>query len=309
MLKVEDREELNQISLTGVRSLLLLWLLIEKPRTLDEIRAEFIKYNIMEEAHSNDILRIDLNTLRAMGCEITYATAKNEFKYVLKKHTFYLNITMEEVDLLKKVYKNIKDWFNITLLVKYDELFKKLAEHVTDSEIKEQLCGISALKSFEMDLLKQLQEDCSQKRTLKIIYYNPETKSESEKNIVAQKIVFQNDKVYLWGYDTDKKESVTLNVKRIKTILSRLKGSENIEYNNTCIKFFLKNSGADDIDENETIVETLKDGIMVEGRYHNEFIAMQRMLSFGAACIVEEPQEFREKIIQKLKDMRKIYND
>ena len=105
MFKIAEKEELSQISLTGVRSLLLLWLLIKSPRTLDEIRDEFIKLNIMEPSHSNDILRIDLNTLRAMGCEITHATAKSGFKYILKKHPFSLNITSEEILLLKKVYK------------------------------------------------------------------------------------------------------------------------------------------------------------------------------------------------------------
>ena len=309
MFKIAEKAELNQISLTGVRSLLLLWLLIQGPRTLDEIREEFTKLNIMEEAHSNDILRIDLNTLRAMGCEITHATAKTGFKYILKKHPFSLNITPEEIALLKKVYRKVKDKSSILMLIKYDEFFKKLAEHVTDIDIKEQLCGLSILKSFEIDFIKALAEDCRENKTLRLLYYNPETKEEGEKEIIAQRLVAQNDKVYLWGYDTDKKEAVTLNVKRIRAVLSRILGSGGVEFKRTCVKFFLKNFGVTDIDEDEVIIETLNNGVLVEGRYHNEFVAMQRILSFGSDCIVQEPQEFREKIIQKLKDMRKIYND
>ena len=310
MIKPAEKEELNQISLTGVRSLLLLGLLIEKPRTLEEIRDEFIKYNIMEDAHSNDILRIDLNTLRAMGCEITYATAKSGFKYVLKKHPFSLNITPEEISLLKKVYKKIKDKSNnILLLIKYDELFKKLAEHVTDNAVKEQLYGLSVLKSFEPEFITDLIDDCRQNKTLKLVYYNPADKESSEKEIAAERLVFQNDKVYLWGYDLSKKEAVTLNVKRIKKILSRVLGSGGVEFKKTSVTFFLKNYGVTDIDDNETVIETCKDGVLIEGKYHNEFVAMQRILSFGADCTVRAPQEFREKVIQKLKDMRKIYND
>ena len=48
--------------------------------------------------------------------------------------------------------------------------------------------------------------------------------------------------------------------------------------------------------------------MIVEGEYHNEFVAVQRMLSFGANCTVLEPQAIREKIIEKLKNMRKNYN-
>ena len=71
MLSNVTKEDLCQVSLTGVRSLILLGFLINKPHSLSEIREKFIDYNIMEESHSDDIIRIDLNTLRAMGCDIT----------------------------------------------------------------------------------------------------------------------------------------------------------------------------------------------------------------------------------------------
>ena len=49
-------------------------------------------------------------------------------------------------------------------------------------------------------------------------------------------------------------------------------------------------------------------GYQYEGEYHNDFVAVQRMLSFGSNCTVLEPQAIREKIIEKLKNMRKNYN-
>ena len=75
------------------------------------------------------------------------------------------------------------------------------------------------------------------------------------------------------------------------------------------MKFFLKNFGVTDIEENEEIIETRDDGYVIEGRYYNDFLAAQRILSFGANCTVLEPQEFREKIIQKLINMRNVYNE
>ena len=101
MFKPAEKAELNQISLTGMRGLVIIGLLMEAPRTLEEIRAKLIELNILEQEHSNDILRIDLNTLRAMGCEITHANAKTNFKYVLLKHPFSLNITEEEIGTIK----------------------------------------------------------------------------------------------------------------------------------------------------------------------------------------------------------------
>ena len=42
MFKPADKTELNQISLTGMRAIVLIGLLIEAPRTLEEIREKFI---------------------------------------------------------------------------------------------------------------------------------------------------------------------------------------------------------------------------------------------------------------------------
>ena len=308
MLKITEKTELNQISLTGTRALALLGLLMDAPRTFEEIKQSFINFKIMEPSDCDDIIRIDLNTLRTMGCEITRASAKTGYKYVLKKHPFALTITEEEIVTLKKVYKKLKERISIYTLLKYDELFKKLANHVSDEKIKEELFGLSILKSMNLELIKELIEDCKQQKVLTLEYLTPSAKEASRKEIAAQKVVFKNDKVYLYGYDFDKKEASILNVKRIQKILSKVLKGSGIEFKTTCIKFFLKSFGVAEIDDDEKIVETLENGFIVEGKYYNEFLAAQRILSFGSACTVLEPQDFRKKIIQKLKSMRNNYN-
>ena len=160
MFKPADKSELNQVSLTGLRGIVLLGLLIEAPRSLKEIREIFTELNIFEPEHSDDILRIDINTLKASGCEITKANAKTGFKYRLLKHPFSLNILKDEINVIKKAYKKIKDSSNIELILKYDELFKKLAEYIDDSEAKETLRGLSVLKTFDTEFIQELIEDC-----------------------------------------------------------------------------------------------------------------------------------------------------
>lgn len=308
MFKVAEKTELNQISLTGMRSLVLVGLLMKAPRSLEEIRETFISLNIMDAEHSDDILRIDLNTLRVMGCEITRASAKTNYKYVLLKHPFALHIEQEELSLLKKAYKKIKASANIVTLIKYDELFKKIAAHVVDNDVKETLYGLSVLKGYNVSLIDELQKDCEQKSVLNLMYRNPIAKKDGEKQVSAQKLVFQNDKIYLYAYDLNKKESVVLNIKRIKSIISRAIGGEDVEINSTCVKFFLKNFGINEIEENETIVEIKDGGYVIEGNYYNKFIAVQRILSFGSNCTVLEPQDFKLNVVRILKDMRKNYN-
>ena len=65
--------DINQVSLTGVRGIVLLALLIDAPRSLQEIRQAYLNLKIMEPEHSDDIIRIDINTLKASGCDITRA--------------------------------------------------------------------------------------------------------------------------------------------------------------------------------------------------------------------------------------------
>ncbi len=309
MLKTADKTELNQISLTGARALVLIGLLMEAPRTLDEIRNIFIELKLMEDTNSSDILRIDLNTLRTMGCEISRASAKTKFRYVLKKHPFMLGITSEEIGNLKKIYKKIKDNSNLLLMLKYDEFFKKLAVYIDDENVKEELYGISVLKNYQTDLINELIKDCRQNRILKLLYKSAGSKDYTEKEITPLRLVYRNDKVYLCGYDHSKKESVVLNIARIKSILSRIAGNDDIEVKTTKIKFFLKSFGISEIQENETIVEKSEKGFLIEGNYYNDFWAMQRILSFGSDCTVIEPEDFKEKIIQKIKSMREIYHE
>jgi len=307
LFKPADKSELNQVSLTGLRGIVLLGLLIEAPRSLKEIREIFTDLNIFEPEHSDDILRIDINTLKASGCEITKANAKTGFKYRLLKHPFSLNILKDEIHVIKKAYKKIKDSSNIELILKYDELFKKLAEYIDDSEAKETLRGLSVLKTFDTEFIQDLIEDCRQNRTLRLSYRTPQAKDEKE--VCAHRIVFQNDKIYLYGFDLIRKKSVVLNIKRIGAILARFSGSSKVEIEYTTVKFFLKNFGVTGIEENEVILENRDDGYIIEGRYYNDFLAAQRILSFGANCTVLEPKEFREKIIQKLINMRNVYNE
>lgn len=307
MFKIAERTELNQISLTGMRSIVLMGLLIVAPRSLEEIRKAFIDLNIMEDENSDDILRIDLNTIKAMGCEISRASAKTGFKYVLSKHPFSLNVTDDEIHLLKRAYNRVKDGCNIEALLEYDELFKKIASFIYDEKMKEGMLGISALKYYDIENLKSLMFDCEQQRIIELLYKKPTGSSDSRKRIAAQDLVFKNDKIYLYGRDMDKDEPVVLNFKRIKTIISRKPNEGILEPKNTKVKFYLKDFEENYLNDNETVLQMEDGKYLIEGSYHNDFIAVQRILSFGSKCVVVEPADFRNVIIEKLKEMRKAY--
>ena len=309
MFKPVEKSELNQISLTGLRSIILLGLLIAAPRSLEEIREAFLEYKIIDKTQSNDILRIDLNTLKSIGCKISRSSPKTNHKYVLLEHPFSLKFTDEDFKYFKKVYERLKVDSDIKTLMEFDELIRKISNHIHSNEMQEKFLGISAFKYFSSDFIKELLIDCKQEKTLELTYKKTSREKEYQKEVIAQKLVFNNDQLYLHCFDKSINKSIVLNARRIIKILSRkLKGGAP-DIKKFTVKFLLKDFNLEYLTEEESVVEFLNDECIVEGSYYNEFLAMQRILSLGSSCTVLEPIDFRNKIINKLKEMRNIYGN
>lgn len=307
MFKTDENLDLNQISLTGLRALVFIGLLIVKPHSMNEIKQALIDLKIMNENQKEDVLRVDLNTIKLMGCEISRSSQKTGYKYILTKHPFSLKISKEEIFAIKKIYDQLKKKVNLFTLLEYDYLFKKIALHICDEESKEALLGISIFKYYDTNYIKDLMQDCKYNRVLELIYKTTAISKESVKNIVIQKLVYKNEKFYIYGFDLNIKKSVVLNLKRVKTILKRSRNTQNIEIEETKVKFVLKNIKPEILEQNEEILEALDNKFLVEGFYHNDFLAAQRVLSFGSNCTVVEPEDFKTNVINKIKEMKKVY--
>lgn len=309
MIKNVGKEDLCQNSLTGIRSLALLGLLIKAPRTLTEIRNAFLEYNIMEDSNSDDMLRIDINTLRKIGCTISRADHRTNNKFVLRDHPFKLDISKEEVSVIKRAFNKIKENADLSVLILYDNLLKKIAPHVANQEVQEALLDITPLKKYSSDILDVLKTACDKKEVVKFIYRTPAPGVETEKEIYADCIKLQNDKLYIYGVDKSSDKPIYLNIKRILKVISAGKSDENHTADPVVVRFKLKEFGIMGLFDNEEIESgDVANGFVIKGQYHNSFYAVQRILSFGSKCIVIEPEDFKEKIIEVLKKMKEVYH-
>ncbi len=97
----------NLMSLTGYRTLVILTALIESPKSNDEINECLFNNQYIKEKFSSDTLRIYINSLRAIGCEITRANKSNNQKYKLTSHPFSYDIPKSQLKALSKVYKTV----------------------------------------------------------------------------------------------------------------------------------------------------------------------------------------------------------
>lgn len=307
MLILDGKTDLNQISLTGARAITLIGLLAIAPHSLEEIREKFLQVKIMDKSHSDDILRIDLNTIKSIGCVVSRSSAKTDYKYVLSKHPFNLSLTMEDINTLKRLFDKIKNRLDLSLLTEYSMLFSKIAGYIYDDEVKEALLGISPIGRYNSEIINDLMIDCKYQNTLELIYHKPTSKTAYKRKIIAQKLIFKNDKIYLQGYNPEVKNSMMLNFKHIEQIVSREITPKNVEPKKIKVKFCLKDAECAVLNDEEVIIGEKNGKTLVEGTYFNNFLAAQRILSLGSNCIVEEPLEFRQYIISKLKEMRSLY--
>ena len=305
MLKLYEKVDTKLISLTGARTLLLLTLLSTGPKNAEEINNFFLSNNILDKAYSKDTLRIDLNCLKSFGIKISRAN-KYDGRYSLLSSPFMLKVTKKELNALSKLYYMDVEKLSIPQLITYHKLFNKLSEYVAPQEHKEFIKGISILKNVNIGLLEELYTDCKNKNLISILYYSPRLK-EKEIKIETDYIGFRSNQLYLFGYDTDLKKNVFLNLTRIKKILLRFLRKDDTRAPLKTVIFKLKNFENYDLEPNEVIVNKTDNEAEIQGQYYNDFIAMQRMLYFAEDCTVIEPQELIDTILTKLSKMRKHY--
>lgn len=307
MFKFDEQCNPRQISLTGIRAIVLLALLNTKPCTFEEIKEFFISSNIVDREYSIDTIRIDLNTLKYIGCEISKATKRTNNKYVLLSHPFQLTFSEDEVATLAKVYKSIYKNLSVERVLEYDELFSKLADNIQDEKIKELLKGISILKKLNKELIKELINDSYRNTRLTILYSSGNTK-DVEYDITVEKLGFRSAKLYIYCYNHSIKKRTFLNFSRIKKVLFRNLRSNCVDSDDTVVEFTLKNYKNYSLEDYETIINIQGNTATIKGAYYTDFIAIQRMLFFASDCKIISPIELKEELINKLQSMRAQYD-
>lgn len=303
---IKVHEESKQVSLTGARALALMAGLYEGPKSFEEIKQFMRDCGLTTKDYSIDTIRIDINTLKKSGFEISKATKRNNHKYTLISHPFVFKPTEEEINAVKTVYKKVARKATPEVLYLYHKFFQHIADKMQDGELKEQVLGISSLKSVDIDLLKELVQNEKKHNKIRIAYKAP-GKEEEEIDITVEKVAVRNGKLYVYCYNHNLGEKSFLNVTRIRSIICNMFDSSTPLGEDVVVKFKLTNPKEYELDDNEIIDEEHPDYIIVTGKYFNDFIAVQRMLNFSRDCTVLEPDEFKRKIFEKLKGMRSVY--
>ena len=205
----------NLMSFTAFKSMLLFSYLLEAPRSYAEIRDYFAQQKYLKETISIDTLRVYINSLERLGCEIVRGKKAEGSKYKLLKHPFALKISDENAKSIIKVFKSILKSIEIDDLLSITKFFDKIANATENPELKETLENISPLKKIDPEILKMLIIACRKNDEISILYQSP---ASGLKNIdvLPEKLTVTNGKVYLYGTSPNYSNTARFLVNRIK---------------------------------------------------------------------------------------------
>lgn len=297
----------NLMSLTGYRTLVILNALLDSPKNIDEINECLLNNQYIKERFSPDTLRIYLNSLRKVGCEITRANKSNNNKYILCSHPFEYEIPKSQLKALAKLYKSLQEQLDVRDIINLENLFKNLIAHIKNKSNIEFLENISLLKRINRDILNDLLIHCKNRNQITFLYNSPRS-GEKRIELIAEKLTLKSDKLYLWGTNLTHKEYSFFLVERIINICDiKLIKSKEVFPETKIIYEIYKSKDKINLEPGEEVIQESDEKITVESTIENEFSTMQRILYLGNNCKIIEPDTFRISLINKLKKMESLY--
>ena len=308
--KFSENKRKSWISLTGYRTLFVLKLLIEKNRSLKEL-IEFLQSNeITNKSLSKDTVRLTINTLRMAGCKIDSPEKTNGYKYVLTYHPFHLYFSEEELNVLLRLRDSLSLELPYQDVFVLNDLFQKIIE-LTNSQEKINLFeNTKALLGIDKALVDEFEKLLSLKRKVQICYDSP-ANGEENIDIIPKKITYENGNLYLLGFNFKYKGNSLFSFSRIKKINMIYMYSEDNENQTYEVVYKLSGPSMSTFEKQdyETILSEDKKEITVKAMVENEFSFVQRLLLFGADFKIVSPHSFKEKLIEKIKRIQRVYKN
>ena len=299
----------NLMSFTGYKALLIFNLLTEAPKSYEEISNYIFNHPYLREKISIDTMRVYMNSLKRLGCEIKRIKGEDKIsRYYITEHPFELKLSADEQKSVLNAYKSIVKNLDIKELLSMDNFFEKLGKYLKNEIFVANLRKFSPLKEINKDILKKLIDLCNRKDQI-VITYNSPNSGLKQIEIISDKIDISNGKIYLYGTGFEYNQYGSFLISRIKSI-DEIKITKTIPENLQKIKIKYQlfcNPESIDLEDYEKIIEKANNKIIIEMNTSNEFLAKQRILEFGPKCKILEPEYFKEKFVNLLKDMKAGY--
>ncbi len=303
-----NRVTYNLMSFTGFKSIIIFSLLLDGPKSYQELRTAIENHEYLHESVSIDTLRIYLNSLRKSGCKISRFTKDGITRYSIVSHPFELKITKEQAESILKVFKAIYKSIEISDLLSLQKFFDKFSNYITNEDLKTKLKNISPLHDINPQIIRDLMTYSGSNNEI-IIFYNSLNSGKKNINIIIDKLEVMNGKLYVYGFNSEYQNYSSFLVSRIIKIAGiNLKKSElKIPVYTIGYEFQTMPNEHFELQNNEKIIDKNSEKMQIEISSPNKFDIMQRVMSLSPNCKVLYPQEFKKELIENLTKMKEGY--
>lgn len=304
--------ELKQkASSTGFRVLFLLDLLLEAPRTKEEIINELSRNPLIETA-SKETVRLDLNTLKNAGFEIKNLGKKGSYRYKIYQSPIKFKLTKKELKVLSQTKDAILKLSNWEYILKLYKVFEKISELIEDEEEKNELLNFRYFSNIDFKLLGELNALTKRKKTV-ILLYNSPNSGLKEILIKLKEIKYTGSKLHIIGTSKEYPDNTVLRADNIlKTVKILGKNEEKEKRNGTKKAIFKIKKDAKEFMNflvEEKILKETKDEIEIELKSDNDFMIIQRLLSYGYNLVSIKNEDIKKKYIETLKNTLQNYGE
>lgn len=303
--KEKDKVTYNLMSFTAFKSLLLFSYLVEQPRSYEELKDLFAQHKYLKETISIDTLRVYINSLERLGCEIVRGRKCEGSKYKLLKHPFELQVSPEHANSIIKIFKSLTKTIDVEDLLSLTKFLKKISKNIENTELRETLENISPLVKIDNGILISLIKANRNKEQLIITYKSPNS-GVKDIDVLVQNLQVKNNKVYLFGKSSKYKNTASFLVKNILKVTPFQKPVE--QFDTPVIIGCELYDKSIKLADNERLISEDNEKMVIEIESINNFLAKQRILSLGSTCKVLYPESFKDEVINVLKTMRDIYD-
>ena len=305
-----QKQKNNWISITGYRTLLILKLLLQEGKTLDELVSLLKEDKLIQKTVSKDTVRIVINTLRKIGCEIPRPERSTDYKYRIVSHPFILSLSDNQIKSFLKLRDILCDSYDWEKILLINDLFEKLFSLTKNQEQIDSLVDDKLLGNIDRALLVELSNQKLINRKI-IIEYKSVKYGIENLSVIPKKIIYQNGKLYLVCFNFKYSHNSILNIERILKIknvdLNEI--YEDVGVYEVDYKLYGDSLKTFELKENEEIIERNKDSIIIKARVMDEFLFVQRILLFGSDFEIISPDYFKEKLADKLKLLKRGYRN
>ncbi len=318
ILIVADMGKKLKISSTAYRVLLLLQKLNEKKLSIDELNYIFSEDPDIARFFSKDVILKYISTLRMAGYKIEKPAASDNYRYVLNKAPIQIEFSEEEIKALA-LLRNYAYGLQQNKYVKnYCSFIEKLKRYISNDQVtklKEQFKLkqndeiINKFKKYS-DLIKKIEQYISENQRVEIKYNSLEENAEKLVVTKLQRIKYEKNSVNIIYYDLIAGQTGSVNIEDIINIkqLPSISGKGQI----LCpVIFKLKGRLAKIYRpyEREKLGELdLKTNEITVTAYSEDVDALlQRLLKYGENCELLYPRQFRNKMMNLIKNTLENY--